>query len=89
MKKQASIRPALKASASVGKSVKRFDSNRVDLLVLDAKSVTGQVRCQVTGRKPTVRLCRLAMAESTFVAAIASGDASPRQGLNLAATRAR
>jgi len=56
--KAASIRPALTDSAIVGKSVKRWDSNRVDLLALVAKSVTGQVRWQVTGKKPTFSISR-------------------------------
>src|SRR5215470_3252080 len=43
----------------LGKSVKRCDSKRVDLLALVAKSVTGQVRWQVTGRKATLRTCRV------------------------------
>lgn len=58
--KVASSRPPLTASTIVGKSVKRCDSNRVVVLVLDAKSVTGHVRCQVTGRKPTDNCCRAA-----------------------------
>jgi hypothetical protein len=36
MKKVASSRPDLNASAAVGKSVKRCDANRVAVLVLDA-----------------------------------------------------
>ena len=44
------MRPLLSVSTTVGKSVKRCDSNRVAVLVRDAKSVTGHVRWQVTGR---------------------------------------
>ena len=50
--KVASRRPALIDSTTVGKSVKRNDSNRAVVLVRVAKSVTGHVRCQVTGKKP-------------------------------------
>ena len=78
----ASMRPLLNASAMVGKSVNRFDSNRVVVLVRDAKSVTGHVRCQVTGRKPTLRSSR----------ACACCTAAPRDpsrhGLNLELRRA-
>ena len=56
----ASSRPLFIVSTTVGKSVKRCDSNRVEGLVFDAKSVTGQVRWQVTGRKPTVSTSRFA-----------------------------
>lgn len=42
----------------VGKSVKRCDSNREVVLVRVAKSVTGHVKWQVTGRNPTARVSR-------------------------------
>ena len=45
-------------STIVGKSVNRCDSNRVPRLVRVAKSVTGQVRWQVTGRNPTFKISR-------------------------------
>src|ERR1700704_5641635 len=57
--KVASSRPLLIDSTTVGKSVKRCDSNRVALLVLVAKSVTGHVKWQVTGRKPTFNSARI------------------------------
>ncbi len=56
--KLACSRPLFIVSTTVGKSVKRWDSKRVDGLVFDAKSVTGHVRWQVTGRKPTARVSR-------------------------------
>src|SRR5690349_23016246 len=51
-------RPALKDSTMVGKSVNNCDSKREVALVRVAKSVTGQVRWHVTGRKPTVSVSR-------------------------------
>ena len=56
--KVASSRPPLSVSTTVGKSVKRCDSKRVERLVFDAKSVTGHVRWQVTGRNPTASVSR-------------------------------
>ena len=66
--KLACILPPFIASTMVGKSVNRCDSNRVVVLVRDAKSVTGHVRCQVTGKKPTVKRGRAGSASSAATA---------------------
>src|SRR5687767_14051678 len=57
--KVASRRPPLTDSTTVGKSVNLCDSNRLEALVRVAKSVTGQVKWQVTGKNPTFNSCRM------------------------------
>ena len=50
-RKVASILRALSASTTVGNSLKRCESKRVDeVVVLEAYEVTGQVRWHVTGK---------------------------------------